>query len=445
MKCEPILWRAFCCRVCVALVLAAAGTVRAQEAYDQDPVRYASTPSNDAVARLQRRLATGEVTLDHNAGNGYLASLLKHLGVPTSSQSLVFSKTSFQRDRISPSNPRALFFDDSTYVGWVPGADVLELAATDPDLGTVFYTLDQRPPAGIAARPALERQTHSCLQCHAGAMTRDTPGLLVRSVFTDRNGQPVLSAGTFLTAQPSPWSERWGGWYVTGTHGRQRHMGNAIVADEGRPEATFDREAGANVTDLSARFDTSAYPAPGSDVVALMVLEHQAGTHNLLTRANHAARFALRDQLAMNRALGRPEEHRSESTTARIEAAGELLVRQMLFADEPPLNDSVKGTTSFADDFEARGPKDAIGRSLRELDLKRRLFRYPCSYLIYSESFDALPSELKEFVYRRLWQVLAVEDAPSDFPPLKRSQRRAIIRILAETKPGLPPFWKPLD
>lgn len=445
MKFGPMIPPRFWCRVGILLAVAAAGTVRAEEVYEQDPIRYGSTAPYDAVARLQRRLASGEVTLDHNGRNGYLDSLLKYLGIPTASQSLVFSKTSFQRDRISPANPRALYFDDSTYVGWVPGVEVLELVATDPNLGTVFYTLDQRPPDGGAPRPAIERQTHSCLQCHAGAMTRDTPGLLIRSVFTDRTGQPVLSAGTFVTTQPSPWSERWGGWYVTGTHGRQRHMGNALVADEARPEATFDREAGANVTDLSARFDTSAYPAAGSDVVALMVLEHQAGTHNLLTCANHAVRFALRDQAAMNRALGRPEDFRSESTTARIKAAGESLVRQMLFADEPLLNGSVKGTTSFADDFEARGPRDEAGRSLRNLDLKRRLFRYPCSYLIYSESFDALPPELKEFVYRRLWEVLADDEGPVDFASLRRSQRRAIVRILAETKPGLPPYWKPRD
>jgi hypothetical protein len=320
---------------------------------------------------------------------------------------------------------------------------VLELASTDPKLGTIFYTLDQRAPAKAGSAPALARRTHECLQCHGGTMTRDTPGLLVRSVFPDASGQPVLSAGTYLTTQASPWSQRWGGWYVTGTHGDQRHMGNCVVTDEARPDQSLDRDAGANLTDLSKKFDTSAYVAPGSDIVALLVLEHQAETHNLLTRANYQARAALRDEEAMNRALGRAGGGHSESTAARIESAGEALVRQLLFVDEPVLADPVEGTSSFADEFESRGPRDAMGRSLREPDLKRRLFRYPCSYLIYSESFDALPAEMKDYVYKRLWQVLTSDDDEAgDFAHLKRSQRRAIREILAETKPDLPAYWK---
>jgi hypothetical protein len=426
------------------VALVTGGRARAQAVYEQEPINYLTAPADDPVARLQKRVASGEVKLEHNDRNGYLDSLLRHLDIPPSSQSLVFSKTSFQRDHISPANPRALYFDDETYVGWVRGAGVLEIAATDPVLGPVFYTLDQHQPASAPARPAFVRQTHSCLQCHGGTMTRDTPGLLVRSVFPDADGQPVLSAGTFLTTQQSPWSQRWGGWYVTGTHGGQRHMGNCVVTNESQPEKSLDRDGGANLTDLSTRFDTSPYPTPHSDIVALLVLEHQAEMHNLLTRAGYQARLALRDQEAMNRALGRPDSFRSEGTNARIESAGEALVRCMLFADEPVFTDPVSGTSSFADEFEARGPKDAMGRSLREFDLKRRLFRYPCSYLIYSASFDALPGEMKDFVYKRLWQVLnADDDEAGDFSHLKRSQRRTILQILAETKKDLPGYWKP--
>lgn len=433
---------------CCAIVLAAivtAGVAAAQAAYEQEPIHYGTAPVDDPVARLQKRLQSGAARLEYNERNGYLESVLRLLDIPASSQSLVFSKTSFQRDLISPTSPRALYFDDNTYVGWVRGGDVLELAATDPSLGTIFYTLEQRKPAAKQAAPTFVRQTHSCLQCHGGAMTRDTPGLLVRSVFPDASGQPVLSAGTYLTTQQSPWAERWGGWYVTGTHGDQRHMGNAVVADESDPSGSFDREAGANVTDLAGRFDASAYPAAGSDIVALMVLEHQAEMHNLLTRAAYQARLALRDQEAMNNALGRPADHRSDSTTARIESAGEALVRHMLFADEPHLTDPVAGSSTFAEEFQARGPRDAMGRSLRDLDLKRRLFRYPCSYLIYSESFDALPDEMKQYVYRRLWQILRPDEEAPGYTHLKRSQRRAIIKILAETKKGLPAYWKPPD
>jgi hypothetical protein len=434
------------CGLCAFLfvALATTGLVRAQPTYEQEPINYLTAPVTDPVANLQKRIASGEVKLDHNDRNGYLDSVLRLLDIPVSSQSLVFSKTSFQRDHISPANPRALYFDDDTYVGWVRGADVIEVAATDPNLGPVFYTLDQHTAAQPGTPPNFVRTTHSCLQCHGGTMTRDTPGLLVRSVFPDSSGQPVLSAGTFLTTQSSPWSQRWGGWYVTGTHGSQRHMGNAVVANESNPDQSLDREAGANLTDLSSRVDTAALPSPHSDIVALLVLEHQAQMHNLLTRANYQARLALRDQQAMNRALGRPDAQPSDSTKARIESAGEALVRCMLFADEPVFTDEIAGTSTFADEFEAKGPKDAMGRSLRDFDLKRRLFRYPCSYLIYSASFDALPAEMKDFVYRRLWQVLNADDIDAGpYAHLKRSQRRAILQILAETKQGLPDYWKP--
>lgn len=429
MRAERVVYRCcWCASLLVALVTSGAAYAQA---------------SSDPVAHLQKQLESGTIKLDHNGRNGYLDSVLRLLAIPPSSQSLVFSRTSFQRDRISPSNPRALYFNDDTYVGWVRGGDLMELAATDRQLGTIFYTLDQRKPADGTA-PSLKRETQACLQCHGGAMTRDTPGLLVRSVYPDSAGLPVLSAGTYLTTQQSPWSQRWGGWYVTGTYGNMRHMGNSVVTNEAEPDASLDRAAGANVTDLSKKFDPSAYPSPGSDVVALLVLEHQASTHNLLARAAEQARAALRDEAAMNQALGRPHAHRSGGATERIESAGEALVRQMLFVDEPALTDPVEGTSSFAAEFESKGPRDAMGRSLRNFDLKRRLFRYPLSYLIYSESFDALPDELKQHVYRRLWEALSSDDDTGDFAHLKRSQRRAIVQILAETKKGLPPYWKVL-
>ena len=435
-------------------LVAPASPARGQGSYEQDPINYLSAPADDPVARLQKRLSAGEARLIHNGANGYLSSLLKELKIPVSSQTLVFTKTSFQRDRISPATPRALYFDDDTYVGWVPGGDVLELASTDPQLGTVFYTLDQRrgtidKQAAADAPPRFVRQTHSCLQCHGSSMTRDVPGLLLRSVYPAESGEPVLSAGTFLTTHESPLSRRWGGWYVTGSHGRQRHMGNVIVkdaeanseADSADPAALLDVEAGANVGDLNGRFNLSAYLSGHSDIVALMVLDHQAQMHNLLTRANYQARLALRDEEAMDAALGRPSDHHSETTLGRIKDAGEPLVRYMLFCDEAALG-RIEGSSDFEREFEARGPRDSQGRSLRDMDLKRRLFKYPLSYLIYSEQFDALPAPVKEYVYRRLLEVLTKRDASADFSHISENTGQAILEILRETKPGLPDAWK---
>src|SRR5436190_7713983 len=232
-----LLGRAFLFLVLVMVV--ADSQALAQATYEQDPINYLSAPVDDPVARLQKRMQSGEVKLERDTKHGYLESLLKALNIPVSSQTLVFSKTSFQRDRISPTMPRALYFNDDTYIGWVQGGEVIELATTDPHLGTVFYTLDQHGgkihQQGEGAEPAAPRfvrQSASCLQCHGSTMTRDIPGLLVRSVFPDRDGQPVLSAGTFLTTQESPMSQRWGGWYVTGVLDGQRHMGNVTLKDQ---------------------------------------------------------------------------------------------------------------------------------------------------------------------------------------------------------------------
>jgi hypothetical protein len=419
----------------------------AQAAYEQDPINYLSAPVDDPVARLQKRIDAGEVKLERDPRHGYLGSLLKALDIPASSQTLVFSKTSFQRDRISPGSPRALYFNDGTYVGWVQGGEVIEVATTDPNLGTIFYTLDQhggklhKQEAEVAA-PRFVRQSASCLQCHGSTMTRDVPGLLVRSVFPDKDGQPVLSAGTFLTTQESPMSQRWGGWYVTGVLDKQRHMGNVTLKDPdaANPAALLDAAAAAT-DDLSGRFDTSAYLTGHSDVVALLVLQHQAQVHNLLTRANYLTRVALRDETAMNGVLGRPDTGHSETTLSRIKDAAEPLVRAMLFCDEAPLG-RVEGSSNFADEFEARGPRDRGGRSLRDLDLNRRVFQYPVSYLVYSEQFDALPEPAKDYVYRRLWDVLTGADDGPQFSHLTANRRRSALQILLETKKGLPSYWK---
>src|SRR5215510_13614103 len=83
-----------------------------------------------------------------------------------------------------------------------------------------------------------------------------------------------------------------------------------------------------------------------------------------------------------------------------------------------------------------------MGRSLRDLDLKRRLFKYPCSFLIYSETFDALPDAAKGAVYKRLWEILTGRDRSPRFAGLSQSERQAVLEILLETKSGLPEYWK---
>ncbi|MGE0376755.1 MAG: hypothetical protein AB7Q45_15195 [Planctomycetaceae bacterium] len=420
------------CKLASAMLLLAGlcfpSSAGAQFQIDQEPINYETALVNDRVARLARQLDSGEVTLARNSRHEYLPALLEALRVPISSQMLVFSKTSAQLPKISPSRPRALYFNDDTYVGWVQGGDFIEISSVDPQQGAVFYTMTQ-PADGP---PRVQRDKGQCLICHASSRTEGVPGQLVRSLFVDKGGQPMLGSGTYITSDTSPFAERWGGWYVTGTHGAMRHMGNVLVESSARPE-DLDRERGANVRHLAEFVNTGPYLTTHSDIVALMVLEHQSKMQNLLTRANYEARAAAHMDGIMNEALDRPDGFQSESTQRRIATAGEAVLKCLFFAGEFALSDEVAGTSSFQTEFQQSGPRDSKGRSLRDFDLKTRLFRYPCSFLIDSPSIAGLPAPMHAFLAGRIREILNGEDRSGAFDHLSREDRRAIREILQET------------
>lgn len=420
----------------VASVLAARPAT-AQIDFDREPISYRRATRHDPVSQLQARLEQKAVRLDFDPARGYLPELLHELNISPESQTLVFSKTSFQRSKISAKRPRALYFNDESYIGWVQNGDVIEISSIDPRLGAIFYTLEQRQ----SGSPILTRQTDDCLQCHAGSMTDGVPGHMIRSIFPTASGTPVLSAGSFRTTYRSPLSERWGGWYVTGTHAQERHMGNTSLRGTDDPDK-LDRDSGANLTDLSSRLDVRPYLSPHSDIVALMVLEHQVPAHNQLTLAGYRAQLARQEQEVLNRMAGKPAGEPMESIDRRYDQIAADLVEYLLLAGEAPLAGPIRGTSGFSSYFASLGPRDRQGRSLREFDLQTRLFKYPCSYLIYSRAFDELPDAVKKRVYERLWQILGAEDTPSGLARLTGVDRRAIREILAETKPGLPEYWR---
>jgi len=418
--------------VIVSLCGCASAAALAQE-FEQEPIRYSQSQPDNRVSRLIERFNAGESKLTHEAHFGYLRLLLAELDVPISSQMLVFSKTSLQRHRIAPRTPRALYFTDDVYVGFCQQGDVLEISAVDPQLGTVFYTLDQ----DTSEPPHFRRQTDNCLICHGSSQTKEIPGHIVRSVFADAGGLPILSSGTYRIDQTSPLEKRWGGWYVTGTHGDQKHLGNLIVRERRMPEE-IDNSAGLNQTSLASRFDTSNYLTGHSDIVALLVLEHQADAHNYITRANFFTRQAMHYQHALNRELEEPPDHLWDSTKSRIKSAGEPLVEYLLFSDEAKLTAPIRGTSGFAEEFAQRGPRDRQGRSLRDFELSTRLFKYPCSYLVYSPSFAALPQEAKDYVLRRMSEVLNGQDQSGKFTHLSAADRKALREILQDTLPDWP-------
>jgi len=423
-------------RASIYLCLSLCILADADDDFEQPPIEYSkSTPCN-AISKLQSEIDRGEKGLTFDKEKGYLASLLQLLDVPVESQMLVFSKTSLQLRKISPRTPRAIYFNDDVYVGYCHSGDVLEISTVDSKLGTVFYTLDQKEQT----KPTFARQTENCLVCHASSRTDGVPGHLARSVFVDPSGQPILSAGSHSIDYRTKLEDRWGGWYVTGTHGSQTHQGNLIIRTEEVPRSP-DNSQGMNVTDLSRRFDVSMYLTPHSDIVALMVLEHQIVVHNRITKAHFTAEQALAYEKEINRAFGEPEGNKLESTTRRIRSAGDDLVKALLFAEEAPLRHSILGNSEYAAKFADRGTKDRSGRSLRDFDLQTRIFKYPCSYLIYSPLIDQLPKEMNEYVWKRLWEVLGEGKGDKPFQHLTKEDRQAIVEILRETRAELPPFW----
>jgi hypothetical protein len=400
----------------------------------------------DPVSRLQQRIASGECSLKFEPKRGYLAALLKELRIPIASQGLVFSKTSSQADQTSPRTPRAIYFSDDVYIGWVPGGAEIDIASVDPQRGAIFYTLGQ----ASNSVPQFTRR-FDCLECHQRARTLFVPGLFVMSVYTAPDGAALSRVADFVSGHGSPLSTRWGGWYVSGTHfdGRRAaqkgaeaagvgelHLGNIFSNNSKSPEQ-IEPAAGANVTDLRPRFDSDRYLSSHSDIVALLVLEHQVRLHNLLTSANYETRFALAELAGGSNDTTRFQDISVASPwpQQRIALAGEKLLEYMLFRDEAPLKGRVRGTSGFSAQFERLGPRASRRRSLRQFDLTNRLFRYPCSFMVYSAAFDGLPDEMKNYLWRRLDEILQGNDRSERYQTMAAVERPAVLEILLETKP----------
>lgn len=397
--------------------------------YDSEypAVPYSTAPLTGRVGVLQRRLASGAATLSFDAGRGYLDELLAALEIDVSSQVLVFSRTSLQVETITPQTPRAIYFNDDSYVAWVQGAANLEVASMDPQLGQVFHTLAQDPDAA----PRFERRLGLCLRCHDtyGLTGGGVPRFLLGSGYIDTAGELVSHEGWILTSDRTPLRSRWGGWYVSGYHGSDVHLGNIAVNDAAELQQLEQLRTG-NLQDLDAVLNTEKYLTNYSDVIALLVLEHQIGVQNLITRVNYESRMLLYESQSAGSSATPP------SIQTRIAEIAEPLVDAMLFADAVGLEGPYAGTSGFSSYFESLGPTDSKGRSLREFDLSGRLFRYPLSYLIYSAAFDALPEEVKRYLYGRFEDVLRDEGRDGRFAQLAASDTAAILEILAETKPG---------
>lgn len=391
-------------------------------------IRYQQTAPSNAITQLVDKLERGETTLAfEEGGRGYLKSVLDALGVSPTSQVLVYSQTSLQASYISEANPRAIYFNDDVAVAWIRGAPLLEIAAQDSRLGTVFYQLGQT--ASAAPRP---NRSETCLSCHLSWDTRAVPGVFVLSTFPRKSDRDYAGGG--ISDHREALDRRWGGYYVTGAQVPKRHMGNVplIGPHAFGPEKMAPAPVLATMADAPALRNGSDYLTPHSDIAALLVLEHQMHAMNLMTRAAWEHRLAAGAQ-----ADTLVDANREPIITPRVREAVDELADYLLFVDEVPLG-TVTGSSGFTEWFSAQGPKDGQGRSLRELRLQGRLMKYPLSYTIYSRAFDQMPPAVRQATYRRLGEVLGSAKAEAKYAHLTPADRKAALEILRATKDDLP-------
>jgi hypothetical protein len=407
-----------------------------EETYERPPINYSQTKPHDAVIRLQTALASGQVKLD-GTSREVVRNLLRVLHVSIASQLLVFSKTSFQKDLIGPNHPRALYYTDDCYVGWVPSG-LVEVAAIDPKLGPVFYSFD---PRGLSpGNPPEFTREPECMRCHGGTFVRGIPAVFARSLYPDKEGEPIFREGSEVVDYQTPFSERWGGWYVTGQHGGTLHRGN-VIAEEINDKLVFNPARGANITNLSPYFDTSRYLAGSSDIVSLLVFEHQTAMQNAITRAGMDCWRMLNYQKELQKVLkptpagAAEDEPAFESVQSVFDHSADAVADALLFKDEAALPKTIIGSPEFQKTFSANIPRAKDGSSLKDLLLSEHLFKNRCGYLIYSDSFLSLPRALKHRIYTRLSKALNPTRPDPRYSYIGPDERHRIDTILRETDP----------
>ena len=373
---------------------------------------YDTQAPRDRFSRVKPDLEAGHLRLDTSGELPFLRSLLHTLEVPVSSQTLVTSATSLQKRLVSPRRPRALYFNDDTYVGFVPGGQI-EVISIDPDLGSIFYLFDRLRPGQM---PRVAR-SDQCMTCHAPRHMAEAPGLVIESVVPGMSGGGERAFRREQSGHSIPFELRFGGWIVTGAPGFPRPHGNVLI----ERSAQGERERTMAPGEL---FDLARYPLPTSDILPLLLLEHQVGFANRAIQATYRARMLLH-----------ANQDNAEAPLPELDTLAQGLVRYLLFADEVPLPPgAVDGDPAFKAEFLAVRRVASNGSSLRDLDLRTRLLRYRCSYMIVSPEFTGMPGPLRARVEHELERALNTEVPAPDFAYLPSEEKAAIRTLLRETR-----------
>ncbi|MDF1812203.1 MAG: hypothetical protein P1V20_08310 [Verrucomicrobiales bacterium] len=378
---------------------------------------YWTRDLHDPFTAIKDELESGRLPLDFSSEKAFVTSLLQHLRIPVSSQTLVFSTTSLQLSLISPRSPRALYFNEEIYVGYVPGGKI-EIISMDPELGGIFYIFDI-PKRG---RTIEIQRSQRCMNCHSDEDTRDSPGLVIKSVIPGQRGGSLDSYRRHETGHQIPFHERFGGWYVTGGENLGSHHGNVIGNFSKEGIVTRPVEPGHT-------FDWSIFPVQTSDALAHLLHEHQAGFVNRVLETHYLARGWLKQ--GNGQMLSRHETD--------LDAQVDLLVRYLLYADEAEFPaGEISGDAQFKTEFRANRLTSSDGKSLKDFDLKNRMFRFRCSYMIYSPVFRKLPPMVKDAVYQKMEKILSAgRESDKTFAYLPHDERKSIREILRQTHPDL--------
>lgn len=399
--------------------------------FELEPHNYYKRTAGDGMSRLIASWREGKHDFGDETGLPALRKLLDDLDIPVSSQVIVFSRTSLQRDLISPANPRAMYFNEDIHVAWMPGGKI-EVNSFDANTGGMFYF--EKPPKNPGDKVGFE-QPRSCFGCHGGSPTNFLPGPMARSNFTDATGRRLRGVRSHnRVSHAVPFADRWGGYFVTNAPPTLEHMGNKFAVRDGR-EISIPDLVEETRTDLSEFFDSEILLRPDSDILPLMLFDHQIELHNLLVEALYRHRT---EEYNAEQNGGKPRKDLAEKTDRHFDK----LVRYLLFADEPSLaGHEFKPAPDFVSDFRRNSRADSAGQSLKDLDLKTRIFKNRCSYMIYSRSFEEAPQSMKDRVYDKLRAILSADEAPEEYSYFDPGERGRILGILKATKSDLPESW----
>ena len=380
--------------------------------FEKPPHNYWQRAPQDQFTKIKADLESGKVKLDRTSEKAFVVSLLAALDISPATQMLVYSTTSLQLSRISPRNPRAIFFNEDVYVGWVPRGQI-EIASIDPALGGIYYifNIPRNPRASAPIR--IERSTR-CFNCHAEFENGRVPGLLLKSVVPGPGGGSLESFYGDITGHSIPLKDRFGGWHLTGKHGITGHWGNMVGTLSASGLKKYANPPG-------RQFRWATYPVATSDVLAHLLHEHQVGFVNRAVKATYDTRTAL-------------VAGEAKAVVAKHTA---LLTRYLLFADEAKFPKAgIGGDALLKKDFAKRARRTKAGLSLRDFDLRMRIFKHRCSYMIHSLSFAGLPPPLKQRVYANLRTAVAPGNPHPDSMHLPAAEKKAITQILTETIKG---------